>query len=72
MCDDVEAYGCGDVASERAAALLDIALNMDNVKNVAARKLMLRAMELLNDGIERAVTPQTPKRGPEVLPFRAV
>jgi hypothetical protein len=45
---------------------------MDNVKNVAARKLMLRAMELLNDGIERAVTPQTPKRGPEVLPFRAV
>ena len=72
MCDDAD-YGTSDVASARAAALLEIAINIDAVRNVVARQRMLRAMELLNDGIERAVTPKDGrKRGPEVLPFREV
>ena len=71
MCDDAD-YGTSDVASARAGALLDIALNVDNVHHVAARKHMLRAMELLNEGIERAIHPPGRRRGSEVLPLREV
>lgn len=67
---DEDWAGCSDLATDRAGALCDLACNFDAVKNAKVKRAMLRAMDLLNDGIESAVRP-TGKRA-NVVPLRQV
>ena len=55
--DDGWECGCQDLATERASALCELALNIGAVREPKAKKAMLRAMEALTDGIESAVRP---------------
>lgn len=69
MPDGDEWCGCGDLATERAGALCEIALNFDMVKDQRVRKTLLRTMDLLNDGIEANIRPSRTK-DKNVVPFR--
>ena len=65
-----EEWSPSDYASTRAAALLDLAANYDEITNKEVRARMLRAMDLLNDGIERIVRPKAKQRAATLLPLK--
>ena len=59
-----------DPASARAGALVELALQYDSIKDAAVRERLLKAMDLLNEGIERIVRPAAKKGRPSLLPLR--
>ena len=67
MSDEDWECGCSDLATERAAALCELALNVSGVREPRAKKAMLRAIDLLADGIETAVRPSKKSANPLVL-----
>ena len=60
---------CADYAAARASALLNIAISISDVRDRDARKAMLRAMDLLNEGIEQIVRPRVKQRPAPLLPL---
>ena len=68
MSEDDYECGCNDLATERASALCELALNVGAVKDLKARRAMLRAIDLLADGIEASVRPRK-QGGGKVVPF---
>lgn len=71
MCDeDWSLSDCTDVASARAATLVDLALNYEHVKDKAVRQKLLTAMDLLNEGIEQVVRPHKKAKPATLLPIK--
>jgi hypothetical protein len=59
-----------DLASARASVLRDIALNYEDVKDKAVGERMLKAMDLLNEGIERIIRPKAKGKPAALLPIK--
>ena len=69
--DEIYECGCNDLATERARALVELALNIGAVREPHAKRAMLRAMDLLTDGIESAVRPKKSSGKGTIIPFRS-
>ena len=59
-----------DPACDRALAICDLAINFDSVTDRKVREQMLRAMGLLNEGIEANIRPSNKKEGKTLVLFQ--